>query len=194
MDLSPRIPRLQTERLLLREWRTSDLEPFAALNADPAVMEHFVAPLSREASDGLVARVRAGWAANGYGLWAVERTTDGRFLGFTGLALHTFDAPFTPAVEIGWRFAAEAWGHGYATEAATAAVRFGFETVRLDEILSWTTVANQPSRRVMKRLGMTRSPADDFDHPSIPMGHPIRRHVLYRLARSDWLDRVRPPG
>jgi RimJ/RimL family protein N-acetyltransferase len=160
------------------------------MNGDPVVMTHFVALLSREESDQLVARIRESWATRGFGLWAVERPADGRFLGFTGLALHTFEAPFTPAVEIGWRFAAEAWGHGYATEAARAALRYGFGTLGLDEILSWTTVANEPSRRVMERIGMTRDPADDFEHPSIPVGHPIRPHVLYRLARPSWLAAV----
>jgi RimJ/RimL family protein N-acetyltransferase len=185
------VPRLSTERLLLREWRTEDLEPFAAMNADPLVMQHFVAPLTRAASDALVDRIRIGWAANGFGLWAVERRADGRLLGFTGLALHTFEAPFTPAVEVGWRFAPDGWGQGLATQAARAALAFGFETVRLDEILSWTTVANERSRRVMERLGMIRDPAADFDHPNIPVGHPIRPHVLYRLSRAEWLARAR---
>ncbi|HKB28664.1 MAG TPA: GNAT family N-acetyltransferase [Candidatus Limnocylindrales bacterium] len=189
MEVDAPIPRIRTERLLLREWRQADLEPFAALNADPLVMEYFVAPLSREASDRLVERIRAGWTANGYGLWAVERTVDQQFLGFTGLALHTFEAPFTPAVEIGWRFGPAAWGSGYATEAAVAALGFGFETAGRAEILSWTAVGNERSQRVMERIGMTRDHAGDFEHPSIPVGHPLRPHVLYRLSRTDWVAR-----
>ena len=183
------IPRLTTARLCLREWHDEDLDPFAALNADPEVMEHFVSPLSRVASDELVDRLVARWAADGLGLWAVERLADGRFLGFAGLSRHDFDAPFLPAIEVGWRFAREAWGRGYATEAAEMALRHGFERAGLQEILSWTTVANSRSRRVMERLGMTRDPDEDFEHPSIPVGHPQRRHVLYRLSRERWRDR-----
>jgi RimJ/RimL family protein N-acetyltransferase len=180
------IPEVSTERLRLRGWRQADRGPFAALNADPEVMRHFPAPLSAAASDRLVDAFVEGWEQHGHGLWAVERSADGAFLGFTGLSRPSFEAPFTPAVEVGWRFALEAWGHGYATEAARAAVAFGFERVGLDEIVSFTAPANERSRRVMERLGMTRDPADDFDHPRLPAGHPLRRHVLYRLRRKDW--------
>jgi RimJ/RimL family protein N-acetyltransferase len=180
------IPRLVSERLLLREWRDDDREPFAGMNADPRVMEHFAGVLTRAESDAFVDRMIERWAADGFGLWAVERRTDGRLLGFTGLAAPTFEAHFTPAIEIGWRFAADAWGHGYATEAALAALRFGFEDLGLAEIVSFTVPANTRSRAVMERIGMTRDPADDFDHPRFPPGHPIRRHVLYRLARDAW--------
>ena len=177
---------LITERLLLRRWRAEDREPFALLNADPEVMRYFVRPLTREESDALIDRTEASFDELGYGLWAVERRSDGRLLGFTGLWRHTFEAPFTPAVEIGWRFATEAWGQGYATEAAQAALRFGFETVGLDTILSWTSVLNTPSIRVMERLGMTHDPDEDFDHPRVPAGHLLRRHVRYRLDRLTW--------
>jgi RimJ/RimL family protein N-acetyltransferase len=132
--------------------------------------------------------MRERWAAEGFGLWAVERQADGRFLGFTGLAAPTFKAHFTPCVEVGWRFAVEAWGHGYATEAARAALRFGFENLDLAEIVSFTVPANTRSRAVMERLGMTRDPADDFDHPRLPEGHPLRHHVLYRLGHERWLE------
>jgi RimJ/RimL family protein N-acetyltransferase len=187
-------PRIATERLLLREWQKRDLEPFAEMNGDPLVMEHFPRTLTRGDSDALVGRIRASWAANGYGLWAVATRADDTFLGFTGLALHTFEAPFTPAVEIGWRFARGAWSRGYATEAATAALRYGFETVGLPEILSWTAATNQGSRRLMERIGLIRDLDGDFEHPNVPAGHPARPHVLYRLSRTEWLDREATRG
>ena len=180
------IPTVETERLLLRGWREADRAPFAALNADPEVMRYLTKRLTGEESDAFVDRIIARWAERGHGLWAVERRADGVFLGFTGLAWHDFAAPFTPAVEIGWRFRREAWGHGYATEAAAAALAWGFEVLGLDEILSWTTVDNVASRRVMERIGLTHDPADDFEHPQFAAGHPIRPHVLYRLSRVAW--------
>jgi RimJ/RimL family protein N-acetyltransferase len=186
------IPEIATDRLLLRGWRESDLGPFAALNADPEVTRYLGGgPRDRAASDALVAQFVEGWRANAFGLWAVERTEDSAFLGFTGLSRPAFDAHFTPAVEVGWRLARGAWGHGYATEAATAAVDYGFTVVALEEIVSFTVPANLRSRRVMERLGMTRDPADDFDHPRLPAGHPLRAHVLYRLRREDWERRER---
>jgi RimJ/RimL family protein N-acetyltransferase len=174
---------IQTARLYLRRWRPSDREPFAALNADPRVMEHFPGTMSREASDAFVDRSEEHFAQHGFGLWAVEIPDISPFAGFIGLAIPRFTAPFTPCVEVGWRLAAEHWGHGYATEGARAALAFGFETLGLQEILSFTAVANLRSRRVMEKLGMTHDPTGDFDHPNLPEGHPLRRHVLYRLAR-----------
>jgi RimJ/RimL family protein N-acetyltransferase len=180
------IPRLTTDRLLLREWREEDRPPFAELNADPQVAEFLGQPMDRAASDALVDRIVGHWATDGHGLWAVERVEDGRFLGFTGLAAPSFETAFTPCVEVGWRFAAAAWGRGYATEAARAALQFGFDDVDLDEIVSFTTAANVRSRAVMERLGMTRDPADDFDHPRLAADDPLRPHVLYRLRRETW--------
>lgn len=179
-------PVLETERLLMRRWRDADLEPFAVLNADPEVMEHFVATLDRAASDALVGRIEAQFDEHRYGLWALEVRATGAFIGFTGLAIQTYPAHFTPAIEVGWRLAPEAWGHGYATEAAREAIRFGFENAGLGTIVSFTVPANVRSRAVMERLGMTHDPADDFDHPRLPDGHPLRRHVLYRLDRARW--------
>jgi len=175
-------PTLTTERLILRRWRESDHEPFARLNADPEVMRHFVRPLAREESDALVNRIEARFDERGYGLWAVERREDGAFLGFVGLAYQTFDAPFTPCVEVGWRLDRFAWGHGYATEAARAAVELGFSEIELDEIVSFTVPANLPSQRVMERLGMVRDPSADFEHPNVPLGNPLRLHWLWRLS------------
>jgi RimJ/RimL family protein N-acetyltransferase len=177
---------LSTDRLTLRRWRDSDREPFAILNADPEVMRYFARPLTREESDAFVDRIEARFEDRGYGLWAVERRGDGVFLGFTGLGYHTFEAHFTPCVEVGWRFSRFAWGHGYATEAAREALRFGFDEPGLDEIVSFTTLDNTASVRVMQRIGMHRDPADDFDYPNLPAGHPLRRHLLYRLRREEY--------
>lgn len=169
---------LRTERLLLRGWRESDLEPFAALNADPEVMRFFPAVLSREESDALATRAWKSLTERGWGLWAVDR--DGEFLGFTGLAVPRFEAHFTPAVEIGWRFARAAWGSGYATEAATAVLEFALRELRLEQVVSFTAEGNRRSRAVMERIGLVHDAAGDFDHPALPQGSPLRRHVLYR--------------
>ncbi|MBO4206989.1 GNAT family N-acetyltransferase [Micromonospora echinofusca] len=180
---------LRTSRLVLRQWRDDDLPFFAALNADPEVMEHFPAPLNRQDSDGLANRAAAHVATHGWGLWAVEVVAEGspdqgRFAGFTGLSVPSFEAHFTPAVEVGWRLARWAWGRGYASEAARAAVAYGFGRLGLAEVVSFTAVPNRRSAAVMRRIGMTHDPADDFDHPKLPDGDPLRRHVLYRLARG----------
>ncbi|GAB3812505.1 GNAT family N-acetyltransferase [Kribbella italica] len=174
---------LRTERLLLRQWTEADKEPFAALNADPAVMEHFPAMLTREQSDEMVDRTARAVVERGFGWWAVEVLETGRFIGFTGLSVASFEAPFTPAVEIGWRLSKDAWGNGYATEGARAALAYGFGPLGLDEIVSFTATTNLPSQRVMQRIGMTHDEADDFDHSRLEPGHRLRRHVLYRIAR-----------
>jgi RimJ/RimL family protein N-acetyltransferase len=176
---------LRAQRLLLRQWRADDLPAFADLNADSAVMEHFPAPLTRQQSDEFAHRIMADLDERGWGLWAVEVTEigspeDGRFAGFVGLSVPSFPAHFMPAVEIGWRLARWAWGRGYATEAAEVALAYGFHRLGLSEIVSFTAVPNVRSQAVMRRIGMTHDPADDFDHPKIAEGHPLRRHVLYR--------------
>jgi RimJ/RimL family protein N-acetyltransferase len=179
------VTELRTPRLLLRQWRDDDLEPFAALNADPEVMRHFPSTLTREQSDAFASRARAHIAVLGWGLWAVELER-APFIGFVGLSEARFEAHFTPAVEVGWRLAREHWGHGYATEGGRAALAFAFDELGLTEIVSFTTVANDRSRRVMERLGLTRDPADDFDHPQLAPDDPVRPHVLYRLSRAAW--------
>jgi RimJ/RimL family protein N-acetyltransferase len=176
------VDELRTDRLWLRAWRAADREPFAALNADPVVMEHFPSTLTREESDALADRIEARFELHGWGLWAVEVVETGEFAGYVGLTPQTFDVHFTPAVEVGWRLAHQYWGRGYAPEAGRAALHYGFDVIDLDEIVSFTTVANLRSQRVMQKLGMTRDPADDFDHPALPEGHPQRSHVLYRIS------------
>lgn len=176
---------LRTERLRLRPWLVSDREPFARINADPRVMEFFPAPLSSAESDALAERIQAHIDRHGWGLWVVEIPAVTPFAGYIGLARPRL---FTPCVEIGWRLGAAYWGRGYATEGALAALAFGFEELRLDEIVSFTAEINWPSRRVMERIGMTRDPSDDFDHPALAAGHPLRRHVLYRKRH----ERARP--
>ena len=177
---------LHTERLLLRRWCQADREPFARLNSDPVVMEYFPSALDRAESDAFVDRIEAGFDVRGYGLWAVEIPGEADFIGFVGLALHDFPAHFTPAVEIGWRLARDYWGSGFATEAARTAIADGFERVGLGEIVSFTTAINVRSVAVMERLGMTHDPSDDFDHPRLPVGHHLRRHVLYRLSCANY--------
>jgi RimJ/RimL family protein N-acetyltransferase len=175
---------LRTARLFLRQWRDADREPFAVLNADPEAMRYFPAPLDRERSDALVDYASALIDERGWGLWAVEVVGGAPFVGFVGLSEPRFEAHFTPAVEIGWRLVREHWGHGYATEAGRAVLAFAFDELGLEEVVSFTTVANERSRRVMERLGMTRDPDDDFEHPALPPGHPQRSHVLYRARAS----------
>lgn len=170
---------IATARLRLRPWRDDDRAPFAALNADPEVMRHFPAVLDRSFSDALAARLSAQVDERGWGMWAVE-DPDGAFIGFCGVAPVTFTAPFTPALELAFRLARDAWGHGYATEAARAALDAAFARVGVDEVVAFTTPGNARSRAVLERLGMTRDPGDDFDHPRLMPGHPLRRHVLYR--------------
>jgi ribosomal-protein-alanine N-acetyltransferase/3-dehydroquinate dehydratase/shikimate dehydrogenase len=173
-----------TSRLWLRRWRLEDLEPFAALNADPDVMEHFPSMLSREETAAAVGRVEKHFEDRGYGFWAVEAPDQAPYIGFIGLAVVSFEVSFAPCVEIGWRLARPWWGQGLATEGAHAALAYGFERLSLPEIVSFTVPGNVRSRRVMEKLGMRYS--EDFDHPRVEAGHPLRRHVLYRLSRAEW--------
>ncbi len=174
---------ITTDRLLLRRWRDSDRLPFQAMNADPRVMEFMPAPLSASESDALADRAQAHFDRHGFGPFAVELLENHSFAGFIGLFVPAFDAPFMPAVEIGWRLASHCWGRGLATEGARAAVSYGFEDLGLDNVVSFTVPGNLRSRRVMEKIGMTHDPGDDFDHPRLPEGHPLRRHVLYRIKR-----------
>ncbi|MEZ4380574.1 MAG: GNAT family N-acetyltransferase [Nannocystaceae bacterium] len=181
-------PILETARLRLRPWSDDDLAPFAAMSADPAVMEHMPARLDRAASDGLAAKIRGHMRERGFGLWAVEvlRPAPAPFVGFVGLSVPPFAAAFTPCVEIAWRLAHAHWGRGYATEAGRAALAFGFDALGLAEIVSFTSLRNHRSSAVMERLGMVRDPAEDFDHPRLAAAHPLSRHLLYRLSRARW--------
>jgi RimJ/RimL family protein N-acetyltransferase len=172
---------LNTERLILRRWRPDDVGLFANLNADPEVMEYMPSMLTASKSALMVERIESAFERHGFGLWAVEVPGVSPFVGFTGLSVPAFEAHFTPAVEVGWRLARPYWGYGYATEGARAALRFGFHEAGLTEIVSFTSEVNERSRRVMERLGMTRRSEDDFDHPRLPAGERLRRHVLYRI-------------
>ena len=174
---------IDTERLRLRRWRDSDRAPFAALNSDPAVMEFFPALLTRAESDSMIDRIEATFEERALGLFAVEERGEASFVGYVGLWPANFEAHFTPAIEIGWRLAREFWGKGYATEAARATLRDAFERLSLDEIVSFTSVENRRSQRVMEKLGMERRATDDFDHPALAADHWLAPHVLYRLRR-----------
>lgn len=177
---------LRTPRMRLRRWRAEDREPFTSLNADPRVMACFPAVLTRAESDALADRIEAHFAETGYGLWAVELPGVTAFAGFLGLSTPRFEAAFTPCTEIGWRLAADHWNRGYATEGATAVLTWALEAGGFAEIVSFTSVLNQRSWRVMQKLGMTHDPAEDFDHPLLPADDRLSRHVLYRARRGIW--------
>lgn len=185
---------IETRRLLLRRWRPEDLEPFAALNADPVVMEHLPAPLSRDEAAALIERLEGHFDAHGFGLFAVEVRGEEPCIGYLGLTRVAFETAFTPAVEIGWRLARHAWGRGFATEAARAVLAFAFDEIGLGEVVSFTVPANRRSQAVMERIGLVRDPAGDFDHPALPEGHRLRAHVLYRIDEATWRSGARSPG
>jgi RimJ/RimL family protein N-acetyltransferase len=182
-------PTLHTEHLLLRRWTDDDREVFAQINADPEVMRYRFKPLTRPESYDLLDNMEACFDQHGFGQWAVERIEDRRVIGFIGLDVADDDALFSPPVHIGWHLARDAWGHGYATEGATAALDHVFEVVGLPEVVSHTTTANERSQAVMCRLGMRHNADDDFDAPWYPPGHPLRRFVLYRMTAGDWRAR-----
>jgi RimJ/RimL family protein N-acetyltransferase len=188
---------LSSGRICLRRWRDEDREAFAAMNSDARVMEFFPSRLSRVESDAMVDRIQEHFSKRDFGLWAIEVPDAAPFIGFGGLtvlAVPPFSARFTPCVEVGWRLAFEHWGHGYATEAARLALGYGFRALALSEVVSFTSATNHRSRAVMERLGMRRDPAEDFDHPKLPQGHPLRRHVLYRLGSGSYFGVCRLQG
>jgi RimJ/RimL family protein N-acetyltransferase len=187
-------PEIETDRLILRRWRDADCETFAHMNADPAVMEFFPSLLSSAESLRLVAYIESHFERHGIGLWAAELRAISEFIGFIGLAVPRWEAAFTPCVEIGWRLDPAHWGKGLATEGARAVLRYAFEVAGLQEIVSYAFPANERSRRVMEKLGMTHDPLDDFDHPVVPVGHPMRRQVLYRLTRNQFKQASSPDG
>ena len=176
---------LRTPRLILRTWRDEDSDAFAAMFEDPAVME-FLPATSRAEVDAFILRIKQHFADHGYGLWAVELPGMAPFIGYIGLSIPRFDAHFMPAVEVGWRLASAYWGKGYATEGAKAALDAGFTQLGLTEIVSFTVPANTRSIHVMQRIGLMRDHAGDFDHPHLPAGSPLKRHVLYRIGRARW--------
>jgi RimJ/RimL family protein N-acetyltransferase len=176
----------RTTRLQLRQWLPQDRDAFATMVADPEVMRYFPAPLNRSQSDAMADKCEALIAERGWGIWAVERQADQRFIGFVGLHIPQDNLPFLPCVEIAWRLARPAWGQGFATEAAIAALSTGFDTLQLPEIVAFTTQTNQRSQSVMQRLGMVRDEDGNFDHPALPADHPLRPHVLYRLSSAQF--------
>jgi RimJ/RimL family protein N-acetyltransferase len=174
---------IHTARLRLRPWRDEDKAPFRALNADSRVVEFFPSILSAAESDALAERCQALIAQHGWGFWAVECKATQAFIGFLGLHAQPEALPFSPCVEIGWRLAHRYWGRGYASEAATGALRFGFDRLELEQIVAFTAIGNLRSRAVMERIGM-REDGTGFDHPALPEGHPLRRHCLYRISAA----------
>ena len=183
--------RIETQRLILRRWRTGDFEPFHRINSDPRVMEFFPAVLTPDETKAFMARIESGFEEKGFGLWAAELKAGGEMIGFIGLSVPTFKAVFTPCVEIGWRLACEHWGQGLAPEGAQKVLEFAFREVKLTEVLSWTSKVNLPSRRVMEKIGMSYDPRDDFEHPLRPLDVRLRPHVLYRMKREAF-EKLRP--
>lgn len=182
------VAQLTTERLVLRQWQDSDNAPFARMNADADVMQWFANPLTPEESAMMVQRLSTMINHFGWGVWALEVPGVADFIGFVGLALTVMPVPFSPFIEVGWRLDKAHWGNGYAPEGARASLAYAFDTLKQREVVSMTTVGNLKSRRVMDKIGLHRDEADDFDLPRLPIGHPIRPHVLYRITDSEWRE------
>ncbi|MGW7233634.1 GNAT family N-acetyltransferase [Pseudomonas fulva] len=182
---------LESARLILRQWQDEDLREFAALCADPQVMRYFPAPLTRLEAAALIGRIRGHFHEYGFGLWALERKDSGAFIGMTGLLNVNFDAPFAPAVEIGWRLARRHWGLGFASEAAWTCLRCAFAQLQVEQVVSFISTLNLPSQKVMQAIGMEQDLAGSFDHPRVALGHPLRPHVLYRIDRARWEQTLR---
>jgi len=175
---------IETPRLLLRQWKDSDVDPWAEMNADPRVMEFFPWTFDRARSEETAARMRRELERDGFGFYVVELKHNGQFAGIIGIDEIPYDVPFTPAREVGWRLAYDTWGHGYATEGAKAALAMAFDRLGWEEVVAVTALVNKRSERVMQRLGMVRDPSADFDHPRVPEGHALRPHMLYRIRRD----------
>jgi len=177
---------LRTRRLLLRQWKDSDYDAWATMNADEQVRKYFPKVLTRAEADGEADRIRANIAQRGWGMWELEVPGVHPFAGFVGLSVPAIDVAWMPAVEVGWRLARDAWGNGYATEGAQAALHFAFDELALDEVVAMSVVPNTPSHRVMDRIGMIRDDSADFDHPRVPQDWALKRHILHRIPRSTW--------
>jgi RimJ/RimL family protein N-acetyltransferase len=175
---------IETQRLIIRSWKESDFSVFAEMNSDPRVMEYFPSLLSQAESRLFLDQILKNHQKNGFTFWPIELKRTGEWIGFVGLSIPGFEAHFTPCVEIGWRLAHPYWGNGYAPEGAVACLDYGFSELGLNEIVSFTTVNNVNSRKVMEKIGMTHHPGDDFDHPKLAERHPLRRHVLYRAKKG----------
>lgn len=185
------LPIVRTQRLILRPWRETDLEPFAKLNADPKVMEFYPSVMTRDNSDALAMKFQREFKGRGYGFWAIEVPGIADFIGYVGLNYWNLDMPFAPCVDVGWRLDSSFWGHGYATEGAEASLHFGFKMLKLFEIVAMATINNTRSKRVMERLGMTTDSAENFEHPKVPKGDPLSWRVLYRLSEKDWSSKLK---
>lgn len=172
---------VETKRLILRRWRPEDLDAFAEMNADPRVMEYFLAPHTRAETENMMSVMNGKMDQYGFGFWAAELKVTGELTGFIGINVPSYPLPFSPCVEVGWRLAHRFWGQGLAPEGALACLDYGFVQLKLPEIVAFTATGNLKSRRVMEKIGMTYDARDDFDNPRVPEGHPLRRHVLYRV-------------